>query len=126
MSAETVITPQWEWGNDTPNRHTIYFIYRRMPNGETEYLNDKRGRLRQWRSQEAVKQALHRIDGETSKPVGVGTPLSSVLKNVDPDHRGSLAIQLVTNGSSISIFPEGYGDCGNAEGHECPVFLELH
>lgn len=62
MSAEAVITSQWEWGNDTPGRRTIYFIYRRMPNGETEYLNDKRGRLRQWKSQEAVKRALRRVN----------------------------------------------------------------
>ncbi len=53
-------------------------------------------------------------------------PLSTVLKDVGPDHRGSLAVRVVANESAVSIFPEGYGDYGSAEGHGCPVFLELH
>lgn len=51
--------------------------------------------------------------------------LSTVLKDVDSDHRGSLPVQVVANESSISIFPQGYGDFGSAEGHGCPIFLEL-
>jgi hypothetical protein len=52
--------------------------------------------------------------------------LSIILKDVGPDHRGSLPVRVVANESAISIFPEGYGDFGSAEGHGCPVFLELH
>ena len=52
--------------------------------------------------------------------------LSTVLKDVGPDHRGSLAVRVVANESSISIFPHGYGDFGSAEGSGCPLFLELH
>lgn len=52
--------------------------------------------------------------------------LSTVLTDVGPDHRGSLPVRVVANESSISIFPQGDGDFGSAEGHGCPVFLELH
>lgn len=51
---------------------------------------------------------------------------STVLRDVDPDQRGSLPVRVVANESAVSIFPEGYGDFGSAEGHGCPVFLELH
>jgi hypothetical protein len=52
--------------------------------------------------------------------------LSTVLKDVEHDHEGSLPVRVVANESSISIFPQGYGDFGRSEGHGCPVFLELH
>ena len=52
--------------------------------------------------------------------------LSTVLTDVDPGHRGSLSVRVVANESAVSIFPEGYGDFGSAEGHGCPIFLELH
>jgi hypothetical protein len=55
---------EWTWGNDTPlwlkPRRTVYFIFRRIQ-GNTEYLRDKRGRMRMWRSQEAVKKALNQL-----------------------------------------------------------------
>ena len=55
---------EWTWGNDTPvwlkPRRTVYFIFRRI-DGNTEYLRDKRGRVRTWRSQEAVKKALNQL-----------------------------------------------------------------
>lgn len=57
----------WTWGNcmthvGKPSRpRHIYFIYRRLENGDTEYLNDKRGRLRTWRSREAVIAALRKL-----------------------------------------------------------------
>jgi hypothetical protein len=37
-----------------------------------------------------------------------------------------LPVRVVANESSISIFPQGYGDLGSTEGHGCPVFLELN
>ena len=56
----------WTWGNDTPcwlkPRRNICFIYR-IIHGKVEYLLDKRGRMRQWRSQEAVKKALKKLAG---------------------------------------------------------------
>ena len=52
---------EWMWGNDSPvwlkPRRTVYFIFRRI-DGNTEYLRDKRGRVRMWRSQKAVKKSL--------------------------------------------------------------------
>lgn len=57
--------PEWTWGNDTPAwrtpRRTVYFIYRRLPDGSDEFLEDRRGRMREWRSQEAVKRALRKL-----------------------------------------------------------------
>ena len=51
---------------------------------------------------------------------------TTVLNDADPDHHGSLPIKIVSNHSAISIFPEGYGDFSSADGHGCPVFLELY
>jgi hypothetical protein len=62
MATTAVSTNEWTWGCDTPcwtrPRRTIFFIYRQAANGVTEYLNDARGRLRQWESRDAVKKAL--------------------------------------------------------------------
>jgi hypothetical protein len=41
---------------------------------------------------------------------------STVLVDVDPDHRGSLPVRVIANESAVSFFPEGYGDFGSAEG----------
>jgi hypothetical protein len=55
---------EWTWGNDAPPwlkpRRTVYFIFRRIQ-GNIEYLRDKRGRVRMWRSQKAVKKALNQL-----------------------------------------------------------------
>jgi hypothetical protein len=55
----------WTWGVDSPcwlkPRRTLFFIYRRLPNGDTEYLNDKRGRLRTWATQKEVEAQLHLV-----------------------------------------------------------------
>ena len=63
---------EWTWGNDTPlwlkPRRTVYFIFRRI-DGNTEYLRDKRGRVRMWRSQMAVKKALNQL-GATRREGG--------------------------------------------------------
>jgi hypothetical protein len=52
---------EWTWGNDTPvwlkPPRTIYFILRRT-HGKVEFLKDRRGLMRRWYSQKAVKAAL--------------------------------------------------------------------
>lgn len=52
--------------------------------------------------------------------------MSVVLSDADPEHSTSLSVRVVANGSALSIFPDGYGDYGSADGHGCPVFLELY
>jgi len=52
--------------------------------------------------------------------------LNTTLSDADSEHSSSLRIRVVANGSVLSIFPEGYGDFASAEGHGCPVFLELY
>ena len=52
--------------------------------------------------------------------------LNVVLSDADPEHSTSLPVRVVANGSALSIFPQGYGDFGSADGHGCPVFLELY
>ncbi len=36
-----------------------------------------------------------------------------------------LKIRVTSEGGSLNIYPEGYGDCDSADGHGVPVFLEL-
>ena len=36
-----------------------------------------------------------------------------------------LKIRVTSESGSLIIYPEGYGDCGSADGHGVPVFLEL-
>ena len=38
---------------------------------------------------------------------------------------GKLKIRVTSEGGSLNIYPEGYGDCGSADGHGVPVLLEL-
>ncbi len=52
--------------------------------------------------------------------------LTTVLNDADPDYHGSLPVKIVSYDSAISIFPVGYGDFSSADGHGCPVFLELY
>ena len=62
---------EWTWGNDTPPwlkpRRTVYFIFRRIQ-GNVEFLGDKHGRMRRWRSQEAVKKALEQFEALSKSP----------------------------------------------------------
>lgn len=62
----------WMWGNDTPvwmePRRTVYFIYRRTPQG-VEYYRGKQGRVRTWRSAEAVKKALLAVAMTSNKDI---------------------------------------------------------
>ncbi len=52
--------------------------------------------------------------------------MTAVLSDADPKQTGSLNVRVAADSSTISIFPEGYGDFGSADGHGCPVFLELY
>jgi hypothetical protein len=56
---------EWTYGNDSPvwlkPRRHVFFIYKVLDNGDREYLNDKRGRLRTWRTREAVIKALRKL-----------------------------------------------------------------
>ena len=52
--------------------------------------------------------------------------MTTILNDADPKQRGSLNVRVTADSSTISIFPEGYGDFGSADGHGCPVFLELY
>lgn len=52
--------------------------------------------------------------------------ITTVLKDVESGHEGSLRVRVVANESAISICPDGYGDFGSAKRHGCPIFLELH
>jgi hypothetical protein len=56
----------WTYGNDTPvwqkPRRTVWFVYRRISGG-TEYLQDKRGRLRTFRTYAGALRALRKLIG---------------------------------------------------------------
>ena len=49
-----------------------------------------------------------------------------VLHDANSEHTGRLPIRVIGNESAISIFAEGYGDFGSAEGFGCPAFFELY
>jgi hypothetical protein len=53
-------------------------------------------------------------------------PCSTTLSDVHPDHDGKLPIRLAVSPNGVSMHAEGYGDCGTAEGHGTPVFIELY
>lgn len=38
----------------------------------------------------------------------------------------SLKVKIEADGIGVSILPEGYGDCGSANGHGCPVYIEFY
>lgn len=48
------------------------------------------------------------------------------LADADPESLGSLPIRIVASDFVISVYPQGYGDCGSADGHGCPLFIELY
>lgn len=48
------------------------------------------------------------------------------LADADSESLGTLPVRIVASDFAISLFPKGYGDCGSAEGHGCPVSLELY
>ena len=48
------------------------------------------------------------------------------LADGDTDTIGSLAVRIQASDFSIALFHAGYGDFGSAEGHGCPLSLELY
>ena len=52
--------------------------------------------------------------------------MTAVLSDGAPNQAGSLKVRVTADSSTVSIFPERYGDFGSADGHGCPVFLELY
>lgn len=53
-------------------------------------------------------------------------PCSTTLRDAHPDHGEKLPIRLAVSPNGVSLYAEGYGDCGSAEGHGTPVFIELY
>ncbi len=51
---------------------------------------------------------------------------STTLRDAHPDHDGMLPIRLAVSPNGVSLYAEGYGDCGSTEGHGTPVFIELY
>jgi hypothetical protein len=54
------------------------------------------------------------------------TILDLKLADADSDSLGSLAVRIEASDFAISIYPQGHGDFGSADGHGCPVFIELY
>lgn len=52
--------------------------------------------------------------------------LETTLIDADSEHAGKLPVRIVASPHGVSIYADGYGDFGSAEGHGTPVFLELH
>ena len=48
------------------------------------------------------------------------------LADADSESLGSLPIRIVASDFVISVYPQGYGDCGSDDGHGCPLFIELY
>ena len=51
---------------------------------------------------------------------------STVLIDADSDYPTKLPIRITISPNGVSVYAEGYGDGGSAEGHGTPVFLELY
>ena len=48
------------------------------------------------------------------------------LADADSESLGSLSIRIVASDFAISVYPQGYGDCDSADGHGCPLFIDLY
>ena len=59
-------------------------------------------------------------------PESQKTTLDMKLADADSESLGSLPIRIEASDFCISIFPQGHGDFGSADGHGCPLFLELY
>jgi hypothetical protein len=54
------------------------------------------------------------------------TTLEVKLADADSESLGTLPIRIEASDFAISIYPQGYGDFGSADGHGCPLFLEYY
>jgi hypothetical protein len=48
------------------------------------------------------------------------------LIDADTEHSDKLPVKIAASPHGVSIYAEGHGDFGSAEGYGTPVFLELH
>lgn len=48
------------------------------------------------------------------------------LSDADSESLGSLPIRIVASDFAISVYPQSHGDFGSADGHGCPLFIELY
>lgn len=54
------------------------------------------------------------------------TTLDLKLADADSESLGTLPIRIEASDFAISIYPQGHGDFGSADGHGCPLFIELY
>jgi len=54
------------------------------------------------------------------------TTLDLKLADADSESLGTLPIRIEASDFSISIYPQGHGDFGSADGHGCPLFIEFY
>ena len=52
--------------------------------------------------------------------------LETTLIDADPSFDGRQQVKLVADRQGVSIEAKGFGDCGSADGHGSPIFLELY
>lgn len=48
------------------------------------------------------------------------------LADADSESLGTLPIRIEASDFAISIYPQGHGDFGSADGHGCPLFIEFY
>ena len=48
------------------------------------------------------------------------------LADADTESLGTLSIRIEASDFAISIYPQGHGDSGSADGHGCPLFIEFY
>ncbi len=54
------------------------------------------------------------------------TTLTVKLADADSESLGTLPIRIEASDFAISIYPQGHGDLGSADGHGCPLFIEFY
>ena len=54
------------------------------------------------------------------------TTLEVKLADADSESLGTLPIRIEASDFAISIYPQGHGDFGSADGHGCPLFIEFY
>jgi hypothetical protein len=51
---------------------------------------------------------------------------STTLIDADANYPTDLPIRIAISQNGVSVYAEGYGDCGSAEAQGTPVFIELY